>query len=209
MIKKAYPSGLKYLCYTKQEPYAYKGSGLRWENHIRYHNSHIITSIIGEYETMEEIRENGIKWSRELDVVASEEWANLREEDGLGGGSGKVGRRWKIKDTSRMVNVKTRTQAVVDGYQKNSVEGNYQFKGWYVTPWGKFAALRDAVKKAKELKASGSDSFIVTDSATIRRYCIEADKPLSYAIRIPKERQGKKPSEFGFTFIQKEQNDNK
>jgi hypothetical protein len=34
--------------------------------------------------------------------VASEEWANLREEDGLGGGSGKVGRRWKIKDTSRM-----------------------------------------------------------------------------------------------------------
>jgi hypothetical protein len=98
MIKKAYPSGLKYLCYTKQEPYAYKGSGLRWENHIRYHNSHIITSIIGEYETMEEIRENGIKWSRELDVVASEEWANLREEDGLGGGSGKVGRRWNIKD---------------------------------------------------------------------------------------------------------------
>lgn len=102
MIKKAYPTGLMYLCYTKQEPYSYKGSGKRWENHIKFHNPLIVTCVIGEYETMEEIRENGIKWSKELDVVRSNQWANLREEDGLGGGSGKVGRRWKIKDTSNM-----------------------------------------------------------------------------------------------------------
>lgn len=102
MIKKAYPSGLMYLCQTKQEPYSYKGSGTRWTNHIKRHKSHIITCIIGEYETMEELREAGIRYSRELNVVESEEWANLREEDGTGGGSGKVGRRWKIKDTSKM-----------------------------------------------------------------------------------------------------------
>lgn len=202
MIKKAYPSGLMYLCQTKREPYSYKGSGLRWENHIRAHKPHIITCVIGEYETMEELREAGIKWSRELDVVASEQWANLREEDGTGGGAGKVGRRWKIKDTSNMKGPKARTELVDRGYEKNRKENNYQFKGWFVTPWGRFASIRDAVREAKKLKDSFS-GLILTDGATIKRYCCQAKTPLSYAIRVPKDRKGKKPIELGFDFIEK------
>jgi hypothetical protein len=208
MIKKAYPSGLKYLCYTKQEPYAYKGSGKRWENHIRFHKPHIITCIIGEYETIDEIRDNGIKWSNELDVVASDAWANLRPEDGLGGGAGKVGRRWKIKDTSNMGGTKTKTTKMRNAHAQNRDEGNYQFKGWYITPWGRFASLVAATKKAKEIKKSNSNAFVMTDGASVIRYCTESQKPLSYTPRVPKERQGKTPAELGFCFIPKEQNDN-
>lgn len=203
MIKKAYPSGFLYLCQTKRDPYTYKGSGLRWENHIKMHRPHIITCVIGEYETMDELREAGIKWSRELNVVESEQWANLREEDGTGGGSGKVGRRWKIKDTSNMSGPKAMTQKRKDGYARLSKEQNYQFKGWYVTPWGQFATLRDAVKEAKKLRDKNYEGLILSDGATIRRYCCQAKIALPCAPRVPKERQGKKPFEFGFDFIEK------
>jgi len=200
MIKKAYPSGLMYLCQTKQDPYSYKGSGTRWTNHIKHHNSHIITCIIGEYETMEELREAGIQYSRELNVVESEEWANLREEDGTGGGSGKVGRRWKIKDTSKMRGPKTKTDLVVSGYRRITGMSNYQCKGWYITPWGAFAGLSEAVKTAKEIRASDPLADVLTDGATIKRYCVRADEPLSFAVRVPKSKRGKRPSEMGYGF---------
>lgn len=203
MVKKAYPSGLLYLCQTKREPYTYSGSGVRWEHHIRKHKPRIVTCVLGTYETMEELRESGLYYSRLFNVVESDEWANLREEDGTGGGAGKVGRRWKVKDTSNMKGPKDRTsEAVSRGYDKLRKENNHQFKGWYVTPWGKFASLVDATKEAKRLRENGSTQLLLTDINTLRRYCCKSGEPLSCTPRIPKDRQGKKPIDFGFTFIE-------
>lgn len=110
MVKKAYPTGLMYLCQTSlPDPYTYKGSGKRWLNHYRAHRPHIVTWVICECESLEDLRAAGIFYSKLWNVVESDDWANLREEDGMGGGSGKVGRTWKVKDTSRMRGPKDRT----------------------------------------------------------------------------------------------------
>ena len=123
MVKKAYPTGLSYLCQTStREPYTYKGSGKRWLNHIRAHKPHIITCVIGEYETMEELKTAGIHYSELFNVVESDDWANLRPEDGMGGGTGKIGRRWKIKDTSRMKGSKDRTSEKCQAAYKRAAE---------------------------------------------------------------------------------------
>ena len=119
MIKKAYPTGLMYLCQTSKEPYSYKGSGKRWLNHLKAHKPSIFTCVLGTYATMAELREAGLYYSKLYDVVASDDWANLRVEDGEGGGSGKIGRRWKINDTSRMKGPKDRTtEKCKAGYQR-------------------------------------------------------------------------------------------
>lgn len=124
MIKKAYPTGLLYLCQTStKDPLAYRGSGKRWINHLRAHNPRIITCILGSYETHDELREAGIHYSRVYNVVEDDNWANLREEDGNGGGRGKIGRTWKVKDTSRMKGPKDRTtEACKAGYARISVK---------------------------------------------------------------------------------------
>jgi hypothetical protein len=96
MVKKAYPSGLLYLCQTStKDPYLYKGSGKRWLNHVVKHKSRIVTCVLGTYDTQAELREAGIYFSRLYNVVESDEWANLMEENGTGGNPGCNGELWK------------------------------------------------------------------------------------------------------------------
>lgn len=107
MIKKCMNTGLMYLCKTtsncKKNPYEYTGSGKRWKLHIKKHNSYIMTCIIGEYDTIEELVNNGQKFSDEFNVVESEQWANIIPERGDGGLiHDQTGNRWKVKDSSKM-----------------------------------------------------------------------------------------------------------
>jgi hypothetical protein len=120
MVKKTYPTGLMYLCQTSlKDPYSYKGSGKRWLNHLRLHRPHIVTWVVCKCETLEDLRAAGLFYSKLWNVVESDDWANLREEDGMGGGSGKVGRTWKVKDTSRMKgNGDRSTNAARAGYDR-------------------------------------------------------------------------------------------
>lgn len=119
MVKMALKTNLKYLCKTKQNPYSYQGSGLRWLNHLKKHNSWIVTCIIGEYNSEEELKQAGIYYSKLYNVVESDDWANLRLEEGDGGGAGKIGRRWKISNTSNMKgNGNRQTKSARDGYKK-------------------------------------------------------------------------------------------
>jgi hypothetical protein len=78
-------TGLNYLGYTKTDPYKYLGSGTFWLRHIYVHGKDISTEILKECETKEEIKEVGIYYSRLWNVVSSEHWANLKEEEGNGG----------------------------------------------------------------------------------------------------------------------------
>lgn len=78
-------TGLKYLGKTKQDPFKYKGSGKRWRYHIRKHGNDVTTEVIGVFETNEQLRLVSEKLSKELDVVNSKNWANLKEELGDGG----------------------------------------------------------------------------------------------------------------------------
>ena len=78
-------TGLKYLGQTKQNPYKYQGSGVRWLNHLKVHGNNVNTEIIAAFDNRDDLREAGIFHSTLWNVVDSKEWANLMEEKGNGG----------------------------------------------------------------------------------------------------------------------------
>lgn len=84
-IKTHNKTGLKYLGKTVQDPHTYKGSGKVWRHHLRKHGNDVTTEVVGTYDSNEELAIAGLSLSKELNVVESNEWANLKEESGDGG----------------------------------------------------------------------------------------------------------------------------
>lgn len=78
-------TGLKYFGKTTHNPFKYKGSGKYWLRHIAKHGTDITTEIIGSFEDEKECSEFAINFSRINQIVNSDEWANLVEENGLDG----------------------------------------------------------------------------------------------------------------------------
>ena len=91
MVKKHNVTNLKYLCQTRRkEPYLYSGSGKYWLQHLEKHGYDISTEILGTFETKQSLQEAGKYYSELFNIVASDDWANLRIEDGDGGDSSKT-----------------------------------------------------------------------------------------------------------------------
>lgn len=89
---KTSPLGLKYLGKTTKNPFKYKGSGKIWKRHLKKHNFKSVdiqTEIIIETDNEEILIKKGIEISLKYDVVKSNEWANLRIENGDGGDNSK------------------------------------------------------------------------------------------------------------------------
>lgn len=84
-VKTHNKTGLKYLGTTKQDPYKYVGSGIRWRNHLKKHGIDISTEILCESLDASYIRQQGIYYSQLWNIVDSQEWANLKIEEGDGG----------------------------------------------------------------------------------------------------------------------------
>jgi hypothetical protein len=208
MIKKCMTTGLRYLCKTsgKKDPYLYKGSGVRWLNNIKKHNSRIITCVIGSYNTKEELIEAGLFYSHLYNVVKDYTWANLTDEKGDGGliGTGQLGKHWKIKDTSKMSKKKTKTEEWYRGKKKTAGKNNYQFKGMIKTPWGVFESGKEAVAEGKVQRDLGNTE-VITDSNTLRKYLQTLDTMLNLeGRRTPKNWRGKTPRELGFDILKDE-----
>lgn len=89
MIKTHRKTRLKYLCKkstnNRESCFTYLGSGKYWKHHLKKHGPDIETSIIEECDTREELIQKGIEWSEKLNVVESNEFANLVIERGDGG----------------------------------------------------------------------------------------------------------------------------
>ena len=86
-IKQHSVTGLKYFGKTTGDPYKYNGSGVHWKHHIKKHGKeHIITTWVSEvYTDSDIISEFALKFSRDNNIVESNEWANLILENGLDG----------------------------------------------------------------------------------------------------------------------------
>lgn len=86
-----------YLGKTIQDPYKYKGSGLRWKRHLNIHDikpSEIQTWVLHETFVQEEVESLGLYYSNLFNVVKSDEWANMKEEIGDGGFGSKEAHPW-------------------------------------------------------------------------------------------------------------------
>lgn len=80
-------TGLNYLGKTtQQDPHQYQGSGTYWRLHIAKHGYDVTTEILRECSSNEEVKEWGLFYRKQWNVVESDEWANLKEEYGDGGG---------------------------------------------------------------------------------------------------------------------------
>ena len=87
---KKLPNGLFYLGKTERDPFKYKGSGVIWTRTIKkygYKLQDIETWILHETEDKQDLINMGRYYSKLFDVVKSEKWANLKDEEGSGFGS--------------------------------------------------------------------------------------------------------------------------
>ena len=74
-------TGMKYFgCTTKYRARNYDGSGTYWSNHIKKHGRKFVITdlLIGPYTNKEELQNLALYMSKEMDIVNSKEWANLR-----------------------------------------------------------------------------------------------------------------------------------
>lgn len=89
---KTSPFGLKYLGKTTKNPFIYMGSGKIWKRHIKKHGLTCIdikTEIVLETNDNQELIKMGNELSVKYNIVNSNEWANLRIENGDGGDTSK------------------------------------------------------------------------------------------------------------------------
>ena len=78
-------SGLRGSAAQKYLFYKYRGSGTRWLNHLKKHGNNVSTEILIETDDKSVIKEKGIEYSKLYNIVESQEWANLKIEEGDGG----------------------------------------------------------------------------------------------------------------------------
>lgn len=145
-IKTHNVTGLKYLGKTTQDPYKYKGSGKRWLNHIKKHGNNVTTEIVGQFDTIEELRSISISLSEKYNIVHSNEWANLRPESGDGGNTS------QYIDYSQLNRGKGQTYEQRYGKQKASELKQLRSENLIKKRKGKTYEQIFGVEKAKELK---------------------------------------------------------
>jgi hypothetical protein len=96
---------LKYLGKTERNVYEYPGSGIYWKRHLKAHNfksKDIKTTILLETKNKNELKKAGIYYSELYNIVNSKEWANLKPENGDGGGAKKKAEeKLKISNTMK------------------------------------------------------------------------------------------------------------
>jgi hypothetical protein len=86
LIKTHNITGLKYLCYTRKNNInSYLGSGKEWKKHLKKYGNNISTQLIFETNSKKKFIDFSTKKSKELNIVNSKEWSNLKLEAGDGG----------------------------------------------------------------------------------------------------------------------------
>jgi hypothetical protein len=140
-VKTQNKTGLKYLGKTVQEDHdAYMGSGERWLNHLRKHGRDVSTEIVFQSENKEEIRQKGLELSEKWNIVKSDDWANIKPEEG-DGGFGWMDEDYRKKNAKKAGDIRAK-QMKEQGY--NPVAG----KGW---------SFRDHPEFQKECAKKGTE----------------------------------------------------
>lgn len=97
-VKTHNKTGLKYLGKTKKDPHIYQGSGTLWRRHIRKHGYDVTTEILFESDDLEIFKAKCLYYSNLWNIVESKEWANLVEENGVGGSNTRSAKlAWETK----------------------------------------------------------------------------------------------------------------
>lgn len=125
LVKTHNTTGLKYLCQTTRQDYdKYPGSGIYWKKHLKAHGIDLTTQVIKECANREEMIHWGQYYSELWNVVESNEWANLRAEEGHGNTSEWTKNLWRRPEfRKKKAESFARTQATDEYKQKQSIAG--------------------------------------------------------------------------------------
>lgn len=85
-IKQHQITGKLYFGKTVKNPEEYKGSGKHWTLHRRKHGNKIDTVWYCLYFDEQSIKEAALSFSKLWNIIESDQWLNLIEEDGICGG---------------------------------------------------------------------------------------------------------------------------
>jgi hypothetical protein len=86
-IKKHSITGLLYFGKTTKNPEKYYGSGKYWLKHIKKHGKkHVVTLWYCLFLDKDTLTSFALNFSKQNNIVKSDLWANLTEENGLDGG---------------------------------------------------------------------------------------------------------------------------
>lgn len=97
-IKQHSVTGLLYFGKTVYDPVSYLGSGVHWQRHIKKHGKeHVVTLWNELFTDRTALTLFALQFSEEMNIVKSTSWANIKEENGLDGGSTKHSDETKIK----------------------------------------------------------------------------------------------------------------
>ena len=161
MVKRHRKSGLMYFCKTTgKDPIKYLGSGTRWKRHINKHGrEHVETIWYQQFDDILLLVEFALGFSKDADIVASKEWANLKPEDGLYGGwqlshdtllrtIAKANARIRVLRETSPQWALTYSKALTRGLKSSYASGTRTPPGWSRTAIEK-AAEKDANEKRK------------------------------------------------------------
>lgn len=191
MLKQHNKTKLKYLCKCSTNNikycYSYCGSGKYWKRHLKKHGKDITTTILGIYDTNEELAVAGAYYSKLWNVVENKEFANLIPETGQ--------TKYDSERVAKMATTKSGRYKKDYDYIKNQAEKIS--KGIYHTPFGNFVSPEDAARYLG-----------VTAVSSIRKACTtNVNKVISkYAATVVKWWkliEGKTYGELGFGFTAK------
>jgi hypothetical protein len=144
-------TGLKYLCQTRRkDPCKYKGSGAYWLEHLSEHGSAHTTEILHICSSKEELRERGLHYSALWNIVESNEWANLKPENGGGG--------WHLfgdKNPQKRKSVREKTSLGMKKYLDENPEKLEKWIKWRNEFW--------TPERIIELNTGGRGTVSVTD----------------------------------------------
>lgn len=161
-IKQCPHCGLKYFGKSTQEDIErYNGSGTRWINHLKYHNVDPVHLWTSEWYNDTSISKFALRFSRMNNIVSSESWANLKEENGLNGGfdsssakNGRIAANNKIKEKYGVAHA---------GQIPHVIENNKN-----KTPWnkGKTGIYNDRPDALEKIKIAASNRARVQSQST-------------------------------------------
>lgn len=99
-VKSCPHCGIKYFGKTIQDPYVYTGSGKYWLRHLKKHNVKAQTVEVWTFDNQEKCTDFALQFSRDNNIVESNNWANLKPETATDGGTFLVG--WKHTEDSKL-----------------------------------------------------------------------------------------------------------
>ena len=148
-LKKHDTTGKLYLGWTTRDVETYSGSGVYWLKHLKKHGNFVSTVVLEETADLNRLRSQGKYYSELWDVADNPQFANLKEEDGVGGNYGAQTRQRMSQSAKERV---ARMGPPTGGSPQARAEHSARTKTFWADPENK-KKRREAIKRGKAASA--------------------------------------------------------